>query len=96
MAVSNLVYNMVDELIRGITFNTDLVPRVWVSRVVLDHVETDILLAVQVCLPFVTFWQLLSLDFFDASLFNLIGALFFFLRLRYFIVVHSILNFSLI
>ena len=68
MAVSNLVYNMVDELIRGITFNTDCVPRVWVSRVVLDHVETDILLAVLVSSHFVAVWQALSLDFLGALL----------------------------
>ena len=53
IGVSKLVLNLSVEVIRGIALNTDLVPRVGVSRVVLDHVETDILLAVLVSSHFV-------------------------------------------
>ena len=53
IGVSKLVLNLSVEVIRGIALNTDLVPRVGVSREVLDHVETDILLAVLVSSHFV-------------------------------------------
>ena len=53
IGVSKLVLNLSVEVIRGIALNTDLVPRVGVSRVVLDHVETDISLAVLVSSHFV-------------------------------------------